>query len=84
MISQAAPNSAFTVQVHHADAYLVANGANLGDGLSIADDLHLDDTYELRPEPSAAHLSLLPDDQGGLQIAPGSEVGRPGARLCID
>ena len=79
-----AEHSAFTVPVYRAELFRVVNGANLGDPVSIAHDLDLDDTYELRKTADTVNLSLSPGRDGRLRIARGSESGRPGAAICID
>lgn len=76
--------NAFTVPVYRADQLYVASGAHLGDSMSIADDLDLGDTYELRKGTAPVDLSIAPAPQGGLRVAPLSAQGRAGARLCVD
>lgn len=76
--------SAFTVPVYCADDLRVVSGANLGDPVSILNDLDLDDTYELRPGAGTSHLSLAPAPEGCLKVARASEAGTPGATVCID
>lgn len=80
--------SVFTVPVFRADDLRVVSGANLGDPMSVASEIDLDDTYELRPDARSIHVSLAPTaqdhPQDQLQIAQGSQAGAPGARVCID
>ncbi|MEZ5674815.1 MAG: hypothetical protein R3D81_06125 [Thalassovita sp.] len=58
------PHSIFTLPVLPAAALHVEHGANMGDALSIADDLILDDTYVLMPDHTPRRLSLIPQSQG--------------------
>lgn len=62
----------------------VVNGANLGDPVSFADELDLDDMYELRANARPYRLTLAPDGAGHFTVAPGSDLGRPGAALFLD
>lgn len=81
------PNSAhsvFTLPVLSADALRVEHGANMGDALSVADDLILDDTYILVPDSPPKRLSLLPHDQGHFRISKDSPIGTPGRMVCLD
>ncbi|WP_299670944.1 Hint domain-containing protein [uncultured Roseobacter sp.] len=66
-----------------ADLY-VTSGANEGDTLSFADDLNMDDIYQLRGTARAGRLALLCDARGALQLAPDTDLGRPGAEVHID
>lgn len=81
------PNSAhsvFTLPVLPADALRVEHGANMGDALSIADDLMLDDSYVLTPDSAPQRLSLLTQDQGHFRISRDSTTGTPGRTVCLD
>ena len=73
-----------TIPVYPAPDLIVVNGANLGDPLSFADELDLDDLYELRANARTCLLSLLFEANGTLIVAPGSEIGRPGATVHLD
>jgi hypothetical protein len=42
-----------TIPVYQADSFKVVNGANLGDTMSFADELMLDDVYTLKKCPRA-------------------------------
>ena len=83
------PHSIFTLPVLPAAALHVEHGANMGDALSIADDLILDDTYVLMPDHTPRRLSLIPQPQGAqaqgaFQISQSSETGEPGRQVCLD
>ncbi|THH38964.1 Hint domain-containing protein [Aliishimia ponticola] len=64
-------------------AFKVVRGANLGDGLSFADDLVLDDIYQLSETALRPRMSLT-SEGGHFRIAEGSEAGQIGARVCLD
>ena len=73
-----------SIPVYRAVDMSVVNGANLGDTISFADELDLDDTYELRKGARTALISLLVDVSGGFVIAPESHLGQPGAIVHLD
>lgn len=60
------------------------NGANMGDALSFAAELVLDDIYELPMGSTPQRLSLLPLADTSFQIAPETDVGTPGTALHLD
>ncbi|MEO0369949.1 MAG: Hint domain-containing protein [Pseudomonadota bacterium] len=62
----------------------VVNGANMGDPLSFAAELDLDDTYELHPGALTQRLSVETRDDGGLVVGADSQVGNPGNALHLD
>ncbi|MCQ0092945.1 Hint domain-containing protein [Roseovarius sp. M141] len=70
--------------VHVAADITVVSGANLGDAISFADELDLDDVYELRPVAAAQRLTLAPGTGGALVVAPGSTLGRAGHAVHLD
>lgn len=78
------PRPAQFVPVHEADDLRVVNGANLGDRLSFADELDLDDIYELGPRARLRRLALVMDGAGPFTIGAESELGTPGARVHLD
>ena len=75
---------AHSVSVFRAEQIRVINGANLGDGLSFADELMLDDIYRVSPVARQHRLSLLPSSQPPFVIAADSEIGTPGEELHLD
>lgn len=83
-MSQQSSKPPQTVDVYQAFDFTVVNGANLGDALSFADELDLDDLYELRANARPCRLSLLLNSSGSLTIAPGSGAGCPGATVHLD
>ncbi|MDF1802838.1 Hint domain-containing protein [Thalassovita sp.] len=76
--------SVFALPVLPASQLRVVHGANMGDALSVADDLMLDDTYGLVADSALTRLSLLPQDDGVFQVARKSEAGTLGAMICLD
>lgn len=83
-MSETAPKSAQSIPVYQAIDLTVVNGANLGDPISFADELDLDDLYELRADAHPYRLSLTVDEDDRFTIAPDTVLGRPGARLYLD
>ncbi|KKK76461.1 hypothetical protein LCGC14_2863420, partial [marine sediment metagenome] len=73
-----------SIAVYRAAEMRASDGANLGDTLSFAADLVLDDTYELdrAAEPRRLSLQTLPGNQ--LRLAEDTDVGSPGADLHLD
>lgn len=61
----------------------VSDGANMGDAISFADDLVLDDIYRIAPDTPTLRLSLRNAD-AHFQIAEDSQAGTPGATVCLD
>ncbi|MFW2543592.1 Hint domain-containing protein [Primorskyibacter sp. 2E107] len=62
----------------------VINGANLGDPLSFADELVMEDIYRLSPLANPAPLALSRLARSPFTIAGHSESGTPGADLHLD
>lgn len=73
-----------TLHVYRADHLRVVNGANMGDGLSFADELVPDDVYRLSPLAGESTLAILPAAASPFRIVQGGEVGTPGADLHLD
>ncbi|QIE44560.1 Hint domain-containing protein [Pseudohalocynthiibacter aestuariivivens] len=73
-----------SIPVYPAEAISVVNGANLGDPLSFAAELDLDDTYELHLGGALERLSFSTDNAGVLTVAKGTRLGRPGNLLHLD
>ena len=70
------------ILVYPADAFRVSEGVNLGDAISVFDDLVPDDIYTLAPDARRVRLAVHmtgDDADGGLEIAPGSETGATAA-----
>ena len=72
-----------TLSVHPAAAFVVTEGVARGDALGFADDLLLDDVYQLAPRAPREQLVVAHMDEG-LRVATGSPVGGPGRRVHLD
>lgn len=79
-----ASRPAHSVPVFQSVDFNVVNGANLGDPVSFAAELDLDDTYELRQNARPYRLSILSEDEDTMRIAADTMLGHPGARLYLD
>ena len=75
---------AFSIPVYRAQDFTVINGANLGDAISFAAELDLDDTYDLRVGARLHRLSLSPGDGDAMIIADTTRLGHPGAEVHLD
>ncbi|SIS70765.1 Hint domain-containing protein [Roseivivax lentus] len=78
------PRSTQTLGVYRAEHFRVVNGANLGDPVSFADELMLDDLYRLSPVAAEVQLRVLARADAPFSIVAGSELGRAGADLHLD
>ncbi|MDT8329107.1 MAG: Hint domain-containing protein, partial [Roseovarius sp.] len=83
-MSKTSPRPAQSVPVFQAVDLRVVSGANLGDSLSFASELDLDDIYELRGQARQYRLSLILDGAGPFMIAADTELGTPGSHLHLD
>jgi len=83
-MSNATRKVAQSIPVYPAADITVVNGANLGDSLSFAAELDLDDTYELSVDARMRRLSVVAADNDTFTIAPDSTLGRAGATLHLD
>lgn len=83
-MSMGADRPAYAIPVYRADDFSVINGANLGDPVSFASELDLDDTYDLKPGAKMHLLSLTPADGNSMIISDDSEIGLAGARVFLD
>ncbi|QGX98024.1 Hint domain-containing protein [Roseovarius faecimaris] len=83
-MSHSASKPAQSIRVYQALDFTVVNGANLGDAISFADELDLDDLYELRRNARTYRLSLVSDAAGHFTIHPETDLGRDGAQVYLD
>ncbi|WP_320179458.1 Hint domain-containing protein [Roseovarius pacificus] len=83
-MTQTVPKPTQSIPVFRAADFTVVSGANLGDPVSFAAELDLDDTYELRKTAHQHRLSVLADEAGGFCVALDTSLGRPGATLHLD
>ena len=72
-----------TIPVHTAEQFRVIHGANTGDALSFADEMILDDVYQIAPVAPRQRLSLKLTETG-LSIASGGDLGTVGHTLFLD
>ena len=72
------------VPVYRAEDFRVSNGANLGDAVSVAEDLDQGDIYHLSDGADRPLLALQTDTDGILRIATDSVLGTPGAPVFAD
>ncbi|MEH6644216.1 Hint domain-containing protein [Sulfitobacter sp.] len=75
--SQSAP-------VFVANQFRATDGANMGDPLSFASELILDDVYELEFGAEPARLSLIARDDASFAIGMDTKIGTPGAIVHLD
>lgn len=73
-----------TLPVFRATDFCVTDGANLGDALSFADELMLDDIYTLHEGAPQTLLAISQSDGTGFVIAAGSDIGTVGDPLHLD
>lgn len=68
--------------------FVVIAGANLGDPLTEAAELALDDVYGLKLDARRTRISVCDEDDAPadmpFRLAPGTESGTAGHRLCLD
>ena len=83
-MSDSAKKPAQSIPVYDASDFTVVNGANLGDPLSFAAELDLDDTYELHKTAQRHRLAVLTHDDNSFSVAEDTTLGRPGAALHLD
>ena len=83
-MTQPAHSPAQSLPVYRADAFRVSHGANLGDALSVMDDLMLDDVYMLDGSAVTQPLTLHATDASHLTVADTSGLGTPGAAIHLD
>ncbi|MBY5932261.1 Hint domain-containing protein [Tateyamaria omphalii] len=73
-----------SMPVFRADGFVVSQGANLGDALSVADELMLDDIYALSADAQLVRLALHASDTTHMIVADGSDCGAAGAAIHLD
>ena len=72
-----------SLPVFLADDFRVHNGANFGDPISHADEIELDDVYQLENNAERARLAINVRDNA-ISIAEGSDLGHAGADVHLD
>ncbi len=83
-MARARPAPAQSLPVYRAQDFTCTDGANMGDPLTIAADLILDDIYELPFGQDIQRLSVIPADQTRFRVAADSAVGQAQAILHLD
>lgn len=73
-----------TLPVYLGADFCAIDGANMGDTLSYADELMLDDTYTLSETAAQTFLTLSLSDDGNFTITKGSNAGSVGNLLHLD
>lgn len=73
-----------SLPVYAADSFVVTQGANLGDPLSYAAELMLDDVYRLTPAAVSERLTIHATRDAHLTVAEGSALGSAGAAIHLD
>ena len=73
-----------SVPAYPADQFQVEIGANMGDSLSVLDELMLDDIYQLSPTAAPRRLALASSVDGSFFVAQDTELGTVGAQLHLD
>jgi hypothetical protein len=86
MTSHTEPTAVQTVAVFHASQFVVTEGVAEGDSLSFADELVMDDVYQLDSGAKRGPLSLNihDDDAQRFVIAKGTGLGQVGNRVVLD
>jgi len=85
MIPSAPGASVQYLAVFRAGDFRVTDGVAQGDAISFADELVLDDIYQLAPDAARVRLGIAVSDAAmPFSIAPGSDTGGAGNRLVLD
>lgn len=82
-VNQQTPDTQ-TLTVYAAEAFRVAIGANMGDGVSICDDLAIDDIYALEPDAQLQRIALVAGAGGQFRLSVATETGTPGHHVHLD
>lgn len=83
-MARSRPAPAQSLPVYRAKDFTATDGANMGDPLSFASELILDDIYELPYGIEPKRLSILPGDNKRFRISHETELGAPEATLVLD
>jgi len=74
-----------TLSVFRSDDFPVSEGVAQGEGMSFADDLVMDDVYQLWDRRERVALTLAVDEASGrFHVAEDSPAGQPGNQVVID
>ncbi len=83
-MARSRPAPAQSLPVYRAMDFACTDGANMGDELSIAEDLILDDIYELPFGTTPQRLSILPAQGTAFRVSSETGVGTAQADLHLD
>ncbi len=83
-MARSRPAPAQSLPVFQAAHITATDGANLGDPLTIAAELVLDDVYELPYGAEPQRLSVIASQSSEFRVGEETEVGTPGATLHLD
>ncbi|NIY72563.1 Hint domain-containing protein [Marivivens donghaensis] len=79
------PNTSQTLPVFRAEEFVVVNGVAEGDSLSFADELLMDDIYQLAHSAQRSMLTVVYSADGKILTIDGqSETGGAGNRIFLD
>lgn len=73
-----------SIPVYRASDFLIVDGANIDENLTIADDAMLDEVYELRANATVGRLSIVAGEAGQYHIGTDTDRGTPNARIVVD
>jgi len=83
-MARSRPAPAQSLPVYAASEFAATDGANMGDPLSFASELILDDIYELPFGIEPRRLAILPGDDRHFRVAASTDIGTPDATLVLD
>ncbi|KIN61384.1 Hint 2 domain containing protein [Sulfitobacter noctilucae] len=83
-MARSRPAPAQSLPVYRAADFTCTDGANMGDPVTIASELLLDDIYELPFGQDLQRLSVIADSTGPFRVSSETAVGTPQAVLHID
>lgn len=83
-MNYSASNPRQALPVYRSKDFFVVAGVNVGDPISFAGELDLDDTYELDAKATLSQLIVSTDGDLNFKVSEDSTVGHPGARMCMD
>lgn len=78
------PDATRALSIFAAEAFRATEGVARGEAMSFADELVMDDTYQLTPGALRSTLHLAITDEGGFRVGPDSRAGRAGNPVVID
>lgn len=83
-MSDPTPTPTQTVPVLAAQTFVVSDGVAQGDGLSFADELVMDDVYQLAMWSERMPLTMQVADAGHFEVNAGSSTGTSGNQIVLD